>query len=187
MKAVSTVMAWCITALLWSPAPQALAGEGHDHGEAPKPTAATALPRFTAVSELFELVGVVNDKEITLYLDRFGDNSPVEGATLELELDGVSIPVERHEAGEFEATLQQELKSGVVAVTATVIAGQESDLLVGELDLHDDDVGAHAATEVPVWNTYSPWLGAGVAAIGLIGWGALRRGSVRNGKAGGAA
>ena len=187
MKAVSTVMAWCITALLWSPAPQALAGEGHDHGEALKPSSAPALPRFTAVSELFELVGVVNDKEITLYLDRFDDNSPVEGATLELELDGVSIPVERHETGEFEASLQQELKTGLVAVTATVIAGQDSDLLVGELDLHDDDLGAHAVAETTMWSTYVPWFGAGIGLIGIVGWGVLRRGRVHNGKAGGAA
>ncbi|TVO59705.1 MULTISPECIES: hypothetical protein [Denitromonas] len=187
MKALSSVMAWCIAALLSSASPHTLAGEGHDHGETPAPAAGPALPRFTAASELFELVGIVNGKRITLYLDRFDDNSPVEGASLALELGGVSIPVENHAVGEFEATLQQELDSGVVAVTATVIAGQESDLLVGELDLHDDDASTLAVADAPEWKAYAPWLGAGVAAIGLIGWAAQRKGSVRNGQAGGAA
>ena len=76
----------------------AWAGEGHDHGDAPVTTGGPALPRFTAVSELFELVGVVNGKQITLYLDRFGDGSPVKDAKLELELGGVKVPVESHAA-----------------------------------------------------------------------------------------
>ena len=35
--------------------------------------AGTALPRFAAVSETFELVGVLDGKQVTLYLDRFAD------------------------------------------------------------------------------------------------------------------
>ena len=37
------------------------AGEGHDHDEAPVAAGGPALPRFTAESELFELVGEVPD------------------------------------------------------------------------------------------------------------------------------
>ena len=92
MKASLTLAAWSLAAVLAGVTPQALAGEGHDHGDAPAPAAGPALPRFTAVSELFELVGVVDGKHITLYLDRFADNSPVKDATLELQLDGKAIP-----------------------------------------------------------------------------------------------
>ena len=80
-------------------APLAWAGDGHDHGEAPAATAGPASPRFTATSETFELVGVVNGKQLTLYLDRYADGSPVKDAKLELELGGVKVPVEPH-AGE---------------------------------------------------------------------------------------
>ena len=107
------------------------------------------LPRFTAVSELFELVGVVDGKHITLYLDRFADNSPVKDATLELQLDGKAIPLETHADGEFEATLQDALNPGVVSVTATVVAGQDADLLAGELDLHELPHAAAAAVAAP--------------------------------------
>lgn len=144
----------------------AWAGEGHDHGEAPAATGGAALPRFTAVSELFELVGVVNGKQITLYLDRFGDGSPVKDAKLELELGGVRVPVESHAEGEFEATLTQELKPGVVAVAATVMAGDESDLLAGELDLHDEAAITEAHRHD--WKEYLTWSIAGLAGLALL-------------------
>jgi hypothetical protein len=186
MTISNTMVAWGVAALLATVAPQALAGDGHDHGDAPAPAAGPALPRFTAVSDLFELVGVVNGKQVTLYLDRFADNSPVKDARLELQLDGNAIAVEPHADGEFEAVLEQELKPGVVSVTATVIAGQETDLLAGELDLHE---GAEADEETHEqdWKPLAGWLGAGVLALGLVGWGVLRKGASHNKSTGGAA
>jgi hypothetical protein len=185
MKTSKTLAAWSMAVLLVSLAPQALAGEGHDHGDAPTPAAGPALPRFTAVSELFELVGVVDGKALTVYLDHFADNSPVKDANLELQLDGHTIPLEAHADGEFEATLQQELEPGVVSVTATVVAGADTDLLAGELDVHEDE--AHDEPQAQGWKPYAPWLGAGIVALGLVGWGVLRKGRVRNDQPGGAA
>jgi len=163
----------------------AWAGEGHDHGEAPAAAAGPALPRFTAVSELFELVGVVKGKQITLYLDRYADGSPVRDAELELELGGVKVPVEFHADGEFEATLTQELKPGVIAVAATVMAGEESDLLAGELDLHDE--AASAETHRHDWKEYLAWSAVGLAGLAL--WIAIARrlGASRPNMTGGAA
>ncbi|WP_300449139.1 hypothetical protein [Accumulibacter sp.] len=146
--------------------PAAWAGEGHDHGEAPVATGGPALPRFTAVSDLFELVGVVNGKQITLYLDRFADGSPVKDAKLELELGGVKVPVESHAEGEFEATLTQELAPGVVAVAVTVMAGEESDLLAGKLDLHVE--AAAAEVHRHDWKEYLTWIIAGLAGLALL-------------------
>ena len=45
----------------------ALAGPGH--GESPAAATGTALPRFAATSDLFELVGVLDGQKIALYLD----------------------------------------------------------------------------------------------------------------------
>lgn len=186
MKLFNTLAAWSTAALLASLAPPALSGEGHDHGEAPTPAAGPTLPRFAAVSELFELVGVVDGKRITLYLDRFADNSPVKDATLELELDGKPIPVERHGEGEFDAELEHELEPGIIAVTAAVVAGQDADLLAGELDVHKES-GAGQATHEKGWGAYAGWLGGGVLVLGLVGWGALRRERARNDLTGGGA
>lgn len=142
------------------------AGEGHDHGDAPAEASGPAVPRFAAVSETFELVGVVNGKQLTLYLDRFADNSPVKDAKLELELGGAKVEVKPHGEGEFEATLAQELKPGVIPVTATVVAGNETDLLAGELDVHD---AAHEdAAHAHGWQEYAAWAVGGLAALALL-------------------
>ena len=116
-----------------------------------------ASPRFTATSETFELVGVVNGKQVTLYLDRYADGSPVKNAKLELELGGVKVPVKPHAEGEFEATLVQELKPGVVSVAATVIAGEETDLLAGELDMHEEAHAEEATAHTHGWKEYALW------------------------------
>ncbi|MDQ5919115.1 MAG: hypothetical protein QG660_2230, partial [Pseudomonadota bacterium] len=81
----------------------ALAGDGHDHGEAPASAGGPAAPRFSSASDVFELVGVVEGKRLALYLSRYDDSSPVKNARLEIELGGVKIPVEAHGEGQFEA------------------------------------------------------------------------------------
>ena len=99
--------------------PTALAGAGHDHGETPAAAAGTALPRFAATSDLFELVGVLDGQKIALYLDHAGDNSPVKDARLELDIAGTSVPVTRVAEGEFQATLAAPLAEGVSPVSYT--------------------------------------------------------------------
>ena len=156
-----------LAALMLSAAWPAWAGEGHDHGDAPAAMAGPALPRFTAVSELFELVGVLNDKHLTLYLDRAADNSPVKDAKLELELGGVKVPVEAHGEGLFEATLSKAPAPGEIPVAATVMAGEDTDLLAGELDVHELEDEAAEAAHAYGWKEYAYWVA--VAGIGLVG------------------
>lgn len=143
------------------------AGPGHDHGEAPAAAAGPAKPRFTATSEDYELVGVVNGKRITLYLDHAADNRPVKEATLELDLGGTKLAVQPHGEGEFEAMLAKELQPGVTSVTATVVAGQQSDLLAGELDIHADTPNAGAAHGAR-WKTLGSWGAAGLLLLGAL-------------------
>lgn len=153
-----------IAALLLSPL--ARAGDGHDHGEAPAAATGPALPRFAAVSETFELVGVLNGKQLTLYLDRATDNSPVTGAQIELEIAGTKLKVEKHEDA-YEAVLAAAPKPGVLPITATVTAGKDVDLLAGELDLHE---AAHAdeAAHAHSWKEYTVWAAAAVAALVVL-------------------
>jgi hypothetical protein len=163
------------------------AGEGHDHGHDHDAPAAhgPASPRFVAVSETFELVGVLEGQQLTLYLDRADTNSPVQNATLELELGGAKVAVQPHGEGEFIATLAQALPEGVTPVAATVLAGQDNDLLAGELDIHDAHA-ARAETRHREW----PWvlgLVVGIATLCLLlVWG-LRRKTQPAAQIGGAA
>lgn len=164
--AAMAALTWaCLTPLVSLAPTNALAGDGHNHDEIPVAMDGPALPRFAAVSETFELVGIVNGKQLTLYLDRFADGAPVEDARLELELGGEKVAVEFHaDDGLYEATLAQELKPGEIPVTATVMVGDEADLLAGELDLHDAAAESPIAANAP--NGIVQW--AAMAAIALV-------------------
>lgn len=59
------------------------AHEGHDHGDAPR-TLAPVAPRGEARAENFELVAVLSNGEIVVYLDRFETNEPITNAEIEV-------------------------------------------------------------------------------------------------------
>lgn len=167
-----------LCAALWL-AP-AVADDGHDHGPAAPQAGGPTLPRFAASSELFELVGVVDGKRLTLYLDEAATNAPVKDAKLALEIGGTPVAVESHADGEFEAQLAQPLAAGVTPVTATVTTAADSDLLAGEIDIHED---ARAETApVQGWKVWAPWAGAGLLLLLAVGW-TVRRLSAGRGRA----
>lgn len=168
----------------------ALAGPGHDHGDEAAPAAAGGpdLPRFAAASELFELVGVIDGKRLTVYLDHAATNEPVKGARLELEIGDVQVPVQPHADGEFDAELAQAFKPGVLPVTATVGTAESNDLLAGELDLHEEAPNAAAATAMD-WQRIATRGGGGVVAVLVLALGVralLRRRGAQAGLGGAA-
>ncbi len=171
MKTPHSLAALCMAAMLLVSSLPAVAGPGHDHGDAAPAAAGTALPRFSAVSEIFELVGVLDGKQVTLYLDRFADNSPVRGAQIELEIAGAKFKAQTLGDDAYEVTLKEAPKPGVLPITATVTAGADTDLLAGELDLHE---AAHAeeAVHQHSWKAYATWAAGGLfglAALVLVG------------------
>jgi hypothetical protein len=188
MKRLVLPAALLVAALLCAPATRA--GEGHDHGDAAPAPAGEALPRFTAVSETFELVGVLSGKELTLYLDRYADNSPVRDAQIELEIAGTKFTARAAQGrlgdDEYQVELAEAPKPGVLPVTATVTAGSETDLLAGEFDLHEE---AHAAEATPklAWKKAAGWSAVGIAALALLFWGWRRSTGTRAARTGGAA
>ena len=153
----------------------AVAGPGHDHGdETSAAVGGAALPRFTAVSELFELVGVLKGRELTLYLDRSDTNAPVKDAKLEIEFAGAPLKLDPQGPGEFSVTLAAAPKPGVIPITATVIAGQETDLLAGNFDLHDSHADAKSAAPHG-WKRYAPWVAGGGVMVALAALGVAWR------------
>lgn len=166
MKSFHPLAALMFVALVFGTGLPATAGEGHDHGDAAPAATGPALPRFAAVSETFELVGVLNGKQITLYLDRAADNAPVTDALIELEIGGTKFKAEKHDDA-FEVVLAAVPQPGVLPITATVTAGQEVDLLAGELDLHEE---AHAdeAAHVHSWKEYAGWAAAAFASLAVL-------------------
>ena len=186
MTILKRLNAFCLALFIAAIPSTTWADAGHDEGTAHTAAAGSAQPRFAAVSETFELVGVLNGKKLALYLDRADDNSPVKAAQLELELGGVKVAVKSVGEGEFEATLAQELKPGVNSVTATVVAGQETDLLAGELDIREGAQADASAGGRP-WKKYSIWLLAGLLTLALLVVGLRRFRANRINRLGGAA
>jgi hypothetical protein len=173
MKHQHLTTALACAALFVLPASMAMAGEGHDHGDSAPAASSTALPRFAAVSEAFELVGVLSGKQLTLYLDRYDDNAPVPDAQIELEIAGLKFKAEKHGEAVYEVVLKEEPKEGVLAITATVMAGKETDLLAGELDIHP---AAHAPAATPArsWQRWAGWAAGGALALLMLAWAAKR-------------
>ena len=95
------------------------------------------------------------------------------------------MPVESHGEGEFEAMLTQELKPGSLAVSAMVVAGAESDLLAGEIDVHDE--GPADKAHAHGWREYATWAGAAAAVLAALLILARRLRATRNVRIGGAA
>ncbi|WP_426304633.1 hypothetical protein ACN9MJ_17545 [Acidovorax facilis] len=185
MQPFSLVSALSLALVLGFTPLWALADDGHNHGEAPAIAAGPAMPRFAATSDLFELVGVLDGQKLALYLDHAGDNSPVKEAQLELDIAGTRVPVTRVADGEFQAALAAPLAEGVSPVTATVVAGSDTDLLAGEIDVH---AAAHAHAE-PAGRRNA--LVAGAVAVVLLAlataWGLRRGRAARAQRLGGAA
>ena len=123
-----------LIALSLTIASAAYAGPGHGE-EKPTTTQAQALPRFYAESDLYEAVGVINGKEITLYLDRYSSNELVKGAKVEIELEGSKISSEPHGDGEYLFRLKNKIKDQPTAITITINDDDVTDILAATIDL----------------------------------------------------
>lgn len=146
---------------------------GHDH-EATPAASGPALPRFAATSADFELVGVLDGRALTLYLDRYADNAPVLDAEIELDLGGTVVTATAHD-DHYEAMLPAEPAPGALPLVITISTADAVDLLDGQLEVpaHDD---AHADAPATGSRGLAGWIVAGLLAAGWIGSRVLARG-----------
>lgn len=170
-----------LTAAVWAASAGLLplsVGAHEGHGDAPV-AAGSAAPRFEAASAGYELVGVLQGRQLALYLDQAGDNRPVEGAQLALALNGQPVAVQARGLGEFVAPLAAALPEGEVKVAATVTVGAQGTPLSAALDLHHDEEAAATHTHGLEWGAAA----AAVAVLGALAWGWRRRVRVAGGAA----
>jgi len=167
-------------------------GPNGEHLDAPATMrAASALPRVEAKSEAFELVAELRASELTILVDRYESNEPVLGAKLEVESGAFKATAAfRAEQGDYVVTDAAMLKAlaapGEHGLVFTLVAGKDSDLLDGTLvgsaaraaaSAKDDHGHAHGGDDHGHDHELerAAWIGAGVAALGLIGGIALWR------------
>ena len=167
----------CVVAASAFFATLAIAGDGHDHGEAKPAASVSASPRFSAQSELFEAVGILGKDELVVYIDRAASNEPVVNATVELESTGIKlVGTFEPKLGEYHFDAKPFAKTGEYPITLTVKAGADSDLLTGELDVHEAGAATPAATSAHAhgWQRAAQWGGGGLV-VALLLFFAIRR------------
>ncbi|MFG1417061.1 HlyD family efflux transporter periplasmic adaptor subunit [Xanthobacter sp. V0B-10] len=113
----------------------AMAHEGHDHGAPPPPQVTTLAPRAEAASADFELVAVLRDGALTIHLDRFADNAPVEGATIEVDTPEGSQAAKPAGPGTYVLPAPFVATPGGHDLAFTITAGDTVDVLAGTLTI----------------------------------------------------
>lgn len=168
-------------------------GPNGEHLDTPNAAGAigAASPRLETKTEQFELVATLAGGELSIMIDRFETNEPLLNAMVEVESGGLKAKARFHaDHGDYavddQAMLKLLGKPGTHALVITVIAGKESDLLDGTLNVltamaegvahghgpgHGQDgehADEHADEHGHGWGSSVVWLGGGVLALGLL-------------------
>lgn len=144
----------------------AQAHEGHVHADEAQTAPATVAPRFAARTDVFELVGVLAGGELWLYVDRADNNAPVDQAEIELESGAFKARAERSAPAVYRLKAGPLANAGKHAVTISVSAGNDADLLVASFD---HAPAAAAATVAAASDPRRPWLLGAVLLLAAAG------------------
>lgn len=154
-KTFERAVALCVVALIAVPAALAAPGAHGPNGEhldapAAQGSLADASPRMEAKSDQFELVATLAGGELSMLIDRFQTNEPVLQAKVEVESGKAKAVAKFHaDHGDYAVDDPALLKAlsapGAHPLVITVIAGKESDLLEGTLNV--TQAGLAAAQE----------------------------------------
>ncbi len=147
----------------------AWAAGGHDHGDEPPAASGAASPRISSHSDLFELVGVVENGEMTIYLDRYASNEPVTDARLEVDAGAAKGAATPQADGSYKFKHALLGQPGTLSVSFVISAGQETDLLGGDLVLADLHAGGHHADDHRPWLRWAAYAGAALLLVAMAG------------------
>lgn len=113
-----------------------LAHEGHDHGDNEKSAVvSSAFPRVTARSDLYEVVGILKNGELSIFIDDAVSNEPVTDAKLQVTIgDAAAVDAERAPDG-YTVALSDPHRTGSVEVIFAINARKGDDLLVDSFTL----------------------------------------------------
>lgn len=144
-------------------------GPNGEHLDGPAITGSSgAVARIETFSEDFELVGQLSGGELSVMVDRYETNEPVLKGQLEVEYKGMKAKATFHpDMGNYAIDDVKLLKAlsapGKHALLFTLVAGEESDLLEGTLEVGEPHADAYHGT--PAWQ----WmLGAGLPGAAIV-------------------
>jgi multidrug efflux pump subunit AcrA (membrane-fusion protein) len=164
MKPSNSRCAAALLALLLSlPLPSALAHEGEEHEAAAPNAPPTAQPRLETASPEIELVALLQGGKLTIYLDRYADNAPIDGARVELESGSHKAVAQAAGDGVYSVAADWLAKPGKYEMLFTVQAGDLQDLLTGTLEVPAQKEAPPSGQRL----AWTRWLGATLALLGL--------------------
>jgi hypothetical protein len=157
MKAfIFIALTWILCASVW-------AHGDDDHGDQPHPTAApSAVISSESASSDFEVLAQMDGELLTIFLNRFADNSPVSKAVLEVESASFKGTLKPSSAGVYQVAAPALSKPGEHALVISLRAGEQSDLLETRLLV----AAAEVHTEEKAMTYW--WLGLGGALVVLV-------------------
>ena len=150
----------------------AIAHEGHDHGDAEKASVvSSAYPRVAARSELYEIVGILKEGKLSVFIDDPITNQPVSDAVLQVTIgDSAAIAATKTDEGVYTAVVPNGTPTEPVEVIFSVNATRGNDLLVDSL------VPTRAGTAPPpelqqeqgwLFSSRTAGVASALAAVGL--------------------
>lgn len=162
-------------------APGAHGPDGQHLDQPPSAGSTAGAPRIEAQSEAFELVATFKPGELAILIDRYATNEPVLGATLDVESGSHKAKAAfRAEQGDYvvsdAALLAALARPGEHPLVFTLVAGPEADLLDATLVTRSADAAHADDYDHPHGLARAAWVGAGLAALGLLGAVLWRRG-----------
>lgn len=108
---------------------------GEDHSAQAVAAPQSNTPRAFATSENYEIVAVLKDGHLLIYVDRFDDNSPVTGAELTITADGQQIKAKPTPEGVYMIDAGALEKPGRHELVFELKDGAAGDLLIGTLEV----------------------------------------------------
>jgi hypothetical protein len=140
-----------------------IAHEGHDHGATARPTDVRLAPRFEVRSEDVEIVGVLADQNLLIYLDRASDNAPIEGAQIEVQGPGIQGAATALAEGVYQLPAAALAQAGKYPLTLTIQAGESVDLVAATLEV--GDVAAVATAEEKATRPWPLFVGVSLLLV----------------------
>lgn len=176
---LALLMALLLTSPAWSHG-----GEEHSHADDAPPAAPASIaspqPRASAQSEEFELVAVLAEQTLTLYLDQYASNAPVVDARIELESGAFKAVAKQIEPGVYRLSGKAFAKPGKYPLLFSLQTADSADLLSATLEVPAEasmqeklQVKAQGSEQIiAIANNRYVW-GAAVLAL-LAGIGVMR-------------
>ncbi len=138
--------------------------DDHSHEQAPT-LLANAAPRIELTSENVEVVAMLKEQRLQLYVDNWSTNEPIDNASVTVQWNDQTLETVRVDNGVYRSGVVPESAAGQVALVVTVLTDDNAELLNGQWTLpevHEEEKHWHA----PSW-LYSVLL----AVIALVvGW-----------------